>query len=79
MIPMKQILIIFTTIIIGSVSTFAQQNISKEWAHAYSKEGRLQWKNEYTFRYRVGFFSDGVILLEVFAWMRNAPLVYFQV
>lgn len=39
-----------------------RQYPADEWAAAFSAEGREQWKPEFTFRGKVGIYSEGLVL-----------------
>ncbi len=51
--------------VIFSFSLNAQENQTEdlyffdEWKHAFSPEGKKNWKSEFTVRYRNGLFTDG--------------------
>ena len=66
---MKRIYTIILAMIIALGNTFAQDGIpqvptdsTSGWKHAFSPEGRKNWKGEYTLRYRLGFFTQGAML-----------------
>ena len=63
---MKRILTILLTLLLASVTAFAQESMTEgvnswanEWKYAFSKEGVKEWKPEFTARYYAGLFTSG--------------------
>lgn len=65
---MKRTLIIIAVILIAGGTAYAQETMATdadtwagEWRHAFSPEGRKNWKTEHTLRIRAGFFTEGLM------------------
>ncbi len=65
---MKRTLIIIAVMLIAGGTAYAQETMATdadtwagEWRHAFSPEGRKNWKTEHTLRIRAGFFTEGLM------------------
>ena len=66
---MKRILTILLTLLLASVTAFAQESMTEgvnswanEWKYAFSKDGVKEWKPEFTVRYYAGLFTTGPMI-----------------